>query len=203
MKLLANHFPSQNLLPYDGEVYLYEQILTETDHHYYLKKLEAEITWKQEGMKMYGKYIDFPRLTAWYGDAGKLYKYSGIVNIPLPFTGLLLDIKEAVESKTGAHFNAALLNLYRNEKDSMGWHSDDEPELGTNPIIASVSFGESRLFQLKHKTIKTKPLNLHLPNNSLLLMKGATQHNWLHQVQKSSKPCKPRINITFRKIVSY
>ena len=191
---------SPNLLPFDGEVYLFENLLAEKNYLYYLKQLESGISWKQEGMKMYGKHINFPRLTAWYGEEGTVYKYSGLVNIPLQFTNLLMEIKAAVESRIGERFNSALLNLYRNEKDSMGWHSDDELELGTNPTIASVSFGETRLFQLRHKRLKNTTHNFLLPNNSLLLMKGVTQHNWLHQIPKSTKPCKPRINITFRKI---
>jgi len=200
MNLILTKSPSLNLLPFDGEAYLYEDLLAETDYLYYFKQLESEIIWKQEGMKMYGKHINFPRLTAWYGEEGKVYKYSGLVNIPMPFTSLLMKIKGAVESKTGERFNSALLNLYRSERDSMGWHSDDELELGTNATIASVSFGETRLFQLKHKRLKNTTHNFLLPNNSLLLMKGATQHNWLHQIPKGAKPCKPRINITFRKI---
>lgn len=191
---------SPNLLPFDGEVYLFENLLAEKDYLYYFKQLESGISWKQEGMKMYGKHINFPRLTAWYGEEGTVYKYSGLVNIPIPFTNLLMEIKVAVESRIGERFNSALLNLYRTENDSMGWHSDDELELGTNPTIASVSFGETRLFQLRHKRLKNTTHNFLLPNNSLLLMKGVTQHNWLHQIPKSTKPCKPRINITFRKI---
>jgi alkylated DNA repair dioxygenase AlkB len=200
MKMPFFEQPSQNLLPFDGEVYLYENFLPEHTPLHFFKQLEAGIIWKQEGMKMYGKQLNFPRLTAWYGEEGKVYKYSGLVNIPLPFSGLLKEIKEAVENKVGERLNAALLNLYRNGSDSMGWHCDDEKELGINPIIASVSFGETRLFQLKHKKIGKTTHNFPLPNNSFLLMKGATQHHWLHQIPKSTRPCKPRINITFRKI---
>ena len=200
MSLNLFEHSQQNLLPYEGEVYLYENLLIENEHLLFFKQLESTVQWKQEGMKMYGKYIDFPRLTAWYGEEGSVYKYSGIVNIPLPFTSLLSKIKEAVEHKIGEEFNSALLNLYRNEKDSMGWHSDDEPELGVNPTIASISFGETRLFQFKHKKIQKTTKNFLLPNNSMLLMKGTTQHNWVHQLPKSSKACNPRINITFRKI---
>jgi len=190
---------SNNLLPFDGEVFLYQNFLTEKKVFEWYGLLEETIAWKQEGMKMYGKHLDFPRLTAWYGDEGKVYKYSGLVNTPLPFTKELLEIKQAVEQKIGEHFNAALLNLYRDGKDSMGWHSDDEKELGINPVIASLSFGATRTFQLRHKFNKEK-CSILLPNNSLLMMRGTTQHFWQHQIPKTVQPLKPRINITFRKV---
>ena len=191
---------SNNLLPFDGEVFLYENFLIENEAFEWYELLEKNIAWKQEGMKMYGKYLDFPRLSAWYGDAGKVYKYSGLVNTPLPFTKELLVIKETIEKKTGKTFNAALLNLYRDGRDSMGWHSDDEKELGNNPVIASLSFGATRTFQLKHKVNKEKR-SILLPNNSLLMMQGSTQHFWQHQIPKTAQQLKPRINITFRKIL--
>ena len=191
---------THNLLPFDGEVFLYENFLNEKESLEWYQLLEKNIAWKQEGMKMYGKYLDFPRLTAWYGEEGKEYKYSGLVNTPLPFTKELLEIKGAVEEKTQASFNAVLLNLYRDGKDSMGWHSDDEKELGINPIIASLSFGATRNFQLRHKFNKEKR-SILLPNNSLLMMQGGTQHFWQHQIPKTSKQLMPRINITFRRIV--
>ena len=192
---------SPNLLPFDGEVYLINNFLKEISPNHFFHQLQETIAWKQEGMKMYGKHLIFPRLTAWYGEEGKVYKYSGIVNRPLPFTDLLLAMKLATEEFTGCIFNSALLNLYRNEKDSMGWHSDDESELGINPVIASLSFGATRTFQFKHKHLAKTTQTIQLPNNSLLLMKGTTQHHWLHQIPKSTKPCHPRINITFRKII--
>jgi alkylated DNA repair dioxygenase AlkB len=200
MQLPIFNDESANILPFDGEAYLYTNFLKEERPYHFFNQLLDTTDWKQEGMKMYGKHIEFPRLTAWYGDEGKVYKYSGLVNVPIPFTGLLLEMKQAIESKTGFEFNAALLNLYRSEKDSMGWHSDDEAELGINPVIASLSFGETRNFQFKHKTVSKTTQTIQLSNNRLLLMKGTTQHNWLHQIPKSSKPAKARINITFRKI---
>ena len=200
MQLPIFNDESTNILPFDGEAYLYNNFLKEDRPYHFFNQLLDTTAWKQEGMKMYGKQIDFPRLTAWYGDEGKVYKYSGLVNVPIAFTGLLLELKQAIESKTGFEFNAALLNLYRSERDSMGWHSDDEAELGINPVIASLSFGETRNFQFKHKTVSKTTQTIQLPNNSLLLMKGQTQHHWLHQIPKSSKPAKARINITFRNI---
>ena len=186
-------FPSENLLPFDGEVLFYADFLGNE----YFELLKSEINWKQEGMKMYGKEVLFPRLTAWYAEDGKTYKYSGLVNIPQEFTPNLLKIKEMVELKTGKKFNSALLNYYRNGQDSMGWHSDDEPELGKNPVIASVSLGAARKFQFKHKTMPKSLININLSPGSLLIMQGATQHHWLHQVPKV-KDALERINITFR-----
>lgn len=192
---------SANLLPFDGEVHLINNFLKEAIPNHFFNQLQDTIAWKQEGMKMYGKHLNFPRLTAWYGEEGKVYKYSGIVNIPLPFTQLLLEMKLAVETHTGCSFNSALLNLYRNEKDSMGWHCDDEDELSINPVIASLSFGETRSFQFKHKHLAKTTQTIQLPNNNLLLMQGTTQDHWVHQIPKSTKPCLPRVNITFRKII--
>ena len=186
-------FPSENLLPFDGDVLFYADFLGNE----YFELLKSEINWKQEGMKMYGKEVLFPRLTAWYAEDGKTYKYSGLVNIPQEFTPNLLKIKEMVELKTGKKFNSALLNYYRNGQDSMGWHSDDEPELGKNPVIASVSLGAARKFQFKHKTMPKSLININLSPGSLLIMQGATQHHWLHQVPKV-KEAGERINITFR-----
>ncbi|MFP5040906.1 alpha-ketoglutarate-dependent dioxygenase AlkB family protein [Parasediminibacterium sp. JCM 36343] len=192
---------NENLLPCDGEMFLYEHFFQQAKVEDWFTQLQNTIAWKQEGMKMYGKEVNFPRLTAWYGEEGKTYKYSGLVNIPVPFTGLLLEMKTLIENKTNHRFNSALLNLYRNGQDSMGWHSDNEPELGVNPTIASVSFGGERVFQLKHKQDKQLTRSIVLKDNSLLLMQGAIQHHWLHQIPKTAKPTLPRINITFRKTV--
>jgi alkylated DNA repair dioxygenase AlkB len=186
-------FPSENLLPFDGEVLFYADFLGNE----YFELLKSEINWKQEGMKMYGKEVLFPRLTAWYAEGGKTYKYSGLINIPEEFTPSLLKIKEALELEIGKKFNSALLNYYRNGQDSMGWHADDEPELSKNPVIASISLGAERKFQFKHKTVPKSLINISLSPGSLLMMQGATQHHWLHQVPKV-KDARERINITFR-----
>ncbi len=161
-------------------------------------RIVEETPWKQDKMKIYGREIDFPRLTAWYGDSEEVYVYSGVVNVPVSFTPLLNDIKQAAEKQCGHQFNTALLNYYRDGSDSMGWHSDDESELGINPVIASVSFGALRAFQFKHKRQKDAKVSVELHNGDLLIMQGQTQHNWLHQVPKTAKRPGPRINITFR-----
>lgn len=156
------------------------------------------IDWQLYYIKIFGKLIAQPRLSAWYGNVS--YTYSGIRLEPKPFSPLIEEIKQKIELATGHTFNSVLLNLYRNEKDSMGWHSDDEKELGSNPIIASLSLGSTRVFKVKHKHKKGLGLNLHLNQGSLLVMGGEMQHYWQHAIPKSSKACLPRINLTFRNI---
>ena len=166
-----------------------------------LNNLIKETPWRAEKVKVWGKSFDQPRLIAWYGDSNRPYKYSGIDLNPLPWTPELLLIKASVESYAHEEFNSVLLNYYRNERDGMGYHSDDEKELGPQPIIASLSLGEERTFVFKHKTSKTlKPLRVKLPSSSLLIMKGDTQTNWKHGVDKESQPCGPRVNLTFRRV---
>ena len=161
-------------------------------------RLLAQTRWRAETVVVFGKRHLQPRLTAWCGDAS--YTYSGLRLAPLPWTPLLLHIRAAVEAACGRRFNSVLLNLYRNERDSMGMHSDDEPELGPAPVIASVSFGTTRTLILRHKRNK-HTLRLPLSDGSLLLMSGATQKNWLHGINKSARPLGARINLTFRYIV--
>ncbi|HEX7641130.1 MAG TPA: alpha-ketoglutarate-dependent dioxygenase AlkB [Burkholderiaceae bacterium] len=163
--------------------------------------LRDEIAWRQESITLWGKPYAQPRLTAWYGDAGTNYSYSGLRLEPLPWTPCLAAIKAEIEAFCGERFNSVLANLYRNERDSVGWHSDDEPELGKQPFIASMSFGATRTFKLKHKSRKDeKPAVLELGSGSLLLMGGSTQRHWLHAVEKEREACGPRINLTFRTI---
>jgi alkylated DNA repair dioxygenase AlkB len=198
--LLFSENTDTNLLPCNGEVFFFPQFFSKKDSNALLQDLFANIPWKQEPIKIFGKEVMQPRLTAWYGDEGKAYSYSGITMQPLAWTNSLQQIKTAIEIKTGLLFNSALLNLYRDGKDSMGWHRDNEKELGPNPSIASVSFGGSRVFKLRDYNNKSSVLAIELTHGSLLLMKGATQHYWEHQVAKTSKQVAPRINITFRDI---
>ncbi len=166
-----------------------------------MQRLVAEAEWRSEAVVVWGRKVPQPRLIAWYGDAGRAYAYSGIRLRPSPWTPLLLDIKARIEEATGAAFNSVLLNYYRDNCDSIGFHSDDEPELGERPVIASLSLGEERTFVLRHKRSKeTAPMRLRLPSGSLLLMAGDTQHCWRHGIPKESRPRSPRINLTFRKI---
>jgi alkylated DNA repair dioxygenase AlkB len=165
-----------------------------------MQKLKATIAWKQETIQMYGKLLNTPRLTAWYGDNSKTYAFSGNKYHPLPWIPELLFIKQRVEQAAGLAFNSVLLNDYRNGNDSVAWHADDEPELGINPVIASVSFGQARRFDVRRKQNHKMKYSVELENGSLLIMKGDLQHNWEHQVPKSVKAMKERINLTFRMI---
>ncbi len=165
-------------------------------------KLREQVAWRQDNLSIAGRSIPIPRLQAWYGDAQASYCYSGLMMQPLPWTQLLLEIKKKVEELSGESFNAVLLNLYRDGRDSVGWHADNEPELGINPAIASLSLGATRAFRLQHR--KNKPLNykIELDHASLLVMRGATQHCWRHQLPKTARPVGERINLTFRLVKS-
>ena len=148
---------------------------------------------------MYGKELPFPRLTAWYGDQDQTYTFSGITLQPHPWTPELLEIKKKLESRAGTSFNSVLLNRYRDGKDSISWHQDNEKELGKNPIIASVNFGATRTFQLRHIHTGEK-ISIQLTHGSLVIMMGELQHFWKHQIPKTRKPVGERINLTFRTI---
>ncbi len=161
--------------------------------------LHQSIQWRNDKIKMFGKIYNIPRLQAWYGENDAKYSYSNINLSPIPWTKELLEIKAKIEATCNTEFNSVLLNLYRNGTDSNGWHSDDEKELGENPIIASISLGQERIFQLKHKVENTK-IDILLENGSLLLMSGTMQKNWKHQIPKTKKPLNSRINLTFRRI---
>jgi alkylated DNA repair dioxygenase AlkB len=166
----------------------------------FLRDLIAHIPWEQKTMSIYGKLVITPRLTAWYGNPEKTYAYSGNSFHPLPWTDELLIIKRRVEPFAGITFNSVLLNYYRDGNDSVAWHSDNERELGRQPIIGSVSFGQVRQFDIRHKDDHAKKYGVKLENGSLLLMKGDLQQNWQHRIAKSVKPMGPRINLTFRVI---
>ncbi|MTE27272.1 alpha-ketoglutarate-dependent dioxygenase AlkB family protein [Winogradskyella ouciana] len=167
----------------------------------YLKSIKAETDWQHDNITVFGKTYKQPRLTALFGDTDQPYSYSNITMYPQPFTSTLQSIKDKVEDFSEEKFNTLLINLYRDGNDSNGWHADNEKELGINPVIASVSFGEARPFHFKHRTIKQERHKLILEHASLLLMKGEMQHYWLHQIAKTKKEIQPRINLTFRKLI--
>lgn len=163
--------------------------------------LLSRIDWKQEQIKYFGKVFDLPRLTAWYGDPGIVYTYSRIQVEAQPWLPILARIRDKIHALRGDKLNCVLLNLYRDQKDSVSWHSDDEPELGEEPAIASISLGETRTFQLRHKTRKDLPTQkIELTSGSLLIMRGATQHHWQHQIPKVGGRRGKRINLTYRNI---
>lgn len=185
----------------DAEVYYWRRFLPTEIAPTVLQQLIEEVPWRAENIVIWGKSFPLPRLTAWYGDLRTHYTYSGIHLNALAWTPTLLALKSRVETVAGTAFNSVLLNYYRDHRDSVGFHSDDERELGERPIIASVSVGEERTFILKHKTGPTlKPVRLNLASGSLLLMKGETQRYWKHGVHKEACPCGPRVNLTFRHI---
>jgi alkylated DNA repair dioxygenase AlkB len=163
--------------------------------------LQHNIEWRQEYLTIFGKTHPTPRLTAWYGEAHCIYKYSGHTCLPLPWTAQLLSIKNQVEQLASGHtFNCVLLNYYRDGRDKMGWHADDEKELGHNPVIASVSFGATRRFDFKHKVQREEKFSFDLHSGSVLIMQGDLQHHWLHQLPAQKRIQEPRINLTFRNI---
>ena len=164
------------------------------------EKLYQEIPWQQDNITVYGKNHLQPRLTSLFGNEGKSYSYSNIVMQPHSWNTILTYIKEEVETISQENFTTVLLNLYRDGKDSNGWHADNEKELGRNPVIASVSFGAERIFHLQHNSISEAKQKIILEHGSLLIMKGETQHFWKHQIPKTTKPINPRINLTFRSI---
>ena len=182
----------------DAEIEYHPQFFGLEDANALFDKLYQNTQWVEEDIRVYGKIYKQPRLTAFFANNQKKYGYANISMIPQPFPPLLNAIKTKVEAATQTQFSSCLLNLYRDGQDSNGWHADDEKELGLNPVIASVSLGAERLFHLKHKKIKTLKHKLNLQNGSLLLMKGETQHHWLHQIPKTKKPLGKRINLTFR-----
>ena len=166
----------------------------------YFRKLKLMVSWQQDDIKVYGKTYPQPRLTALYGNNDRPYSYSNIVMKPMAFSEELLGIKQKIEEITQIEFTSCLLNLYRDGRDSNGWHADDEKELGRNPAIASLSLGQERFFHFRHKKDKNLKHKILLKHGSLLLMQGETQHFWQHQIPKTSKSIGERINLTFRVI---
>lgn len=184
----------------NAEATLYTDFFSKQDSDKLFTELLNGTKWRQDKMKLYGKEIDLPRQTAWYGDNDKDYTFSGITMNPESWTPMLLDIKGKVEEAAGATFNSVLLNHYRSGSDSISWHTDAERELGKNPVIASVTFGDARRFMLRHINNKDIKTEVELTHGSLLVMGGETQHFWQHQVPKTKSNVESRINLTFRQI---
>ncbi|MEY3585270.1 MAG: hypothetical protein RLZZ243_334 [Bacteroidota bacterium] len=185
----------------DGEYWFMRDFLSFDQARGYETLLLNTIEWKQEEVYVFGKKYKEPRKTAWYGDEDCVYSYAGKTNHPTPWTDALVQLKTDIEALIpNTSFNSVLLNQYRDGNDKMGWHSDNEKELGKNPIIASLSLGTTRFFDFKHKRIKTLKKRLELPSGSLLIMCGTTQENWLHQVPQQKKVMDSRINLTFRTV---
>lgn len=198
----SNSLTVQDLCMPDASVILHNSFFSQEESDEFFQVLYDEIEWRQDAMKLYGKEVNLPRKTAWYGDRDKSYTFSGIHLNPKPWTPTLLSIKRRIEDTVEVEFNSVLLNLYRDGNDGISWHTDAEPELGKNPIIGSVSFGSTRRFVFRHKNDKNLKAEVELTHGSFLLMAGATQHFWQHQIPKTARKVEPRINLTFRVIQS-
>lgn len=167
------------------------------------RELRTTLAWRQDVLHIGGRDIPIPRLNAWYGDPGTTYTYSGLRLRPLPWTSLLARLRARIETACGARFDSVLANLYRDGRDSVAWHADDEPELGRDPLIASLSLGAVRSFELRHRRARALglgTLRLALSDGSLLVMRGSTQHHWQHRVPKEPAVTAARLNLTFRLI---
>ena len=191
-------FPiSGEILPGDGSAVLFPDFLCESDADKYLSGLHNNTPWEQNFIRLFGKEVSEPRLSTWHAEADLPYTYSGVPRTPHPWKEPLSSLRTACEAHTGQSFNGALLNLYRNGQDAMGWHSDDEAVNGPNPVIASISLGAERRFDFRHKQSR-EMISVVLPHGSLLVMSGACQTFWLHRIAKTTRQTEPRINVTFR-----
>ncbi|MGK4568512.1 alpha-ketoglutarate-dependent dioxygenase AlkB family protein [Flavobacterium sp. 3HN19-14] len=197
---LFNPEIERNILPYDGTAFYYGTVLKSAEAQHYFEKLMQDDNFKNDEVIIFGKHIVTKRKIAWYGDNEFLYTYSNTTKQAHPWTPELLELKQKVEEITGTSFNSCLLNLYHDGDEGLSWHSDNEEPLGKNPVIASLSLGAERKFMFKHKTTK-ETVSIILENGSLLVMKDATQTHWAHQLPKSKKVKRARINMTFRTIV--
>lgn len=202
MKRLLEDFPDCEVMMEDDFYAFAKSAYRQAEPKELYSQLYQSIPWRADKIKVFGKEYDQPRLTQLYGDPGLDYGYSNLRMKALPWTKILECIKKDIEDASGQSFNICLANLYRNGQDSNGWHADDEPELGQNPFIASLSLGGERYFHLKHKTDLAYRAKILLPHGSLLLMGGATQHHYKHQIAKTKRTVEPRINLTFRKVLT-
>lgn len=190
----------RNLLPYDGEAYVFPHFMAAKEAHAAFQQLLNEVAWENDTHSLFNRTIVTRRKTGWYGDSPFQYTYSGTTRVALQWSPELLRIKSDIEVFTRETFNSCLLNFYHDGQDGMGWHSDNEPELKPQGTIASLSLGAERRFVFKHKQNGEKR-ELVLPNGSLLLMQGTIQKYWLHSIPKARNILNPRINLTFRTIV--
>jgi alkylated DNA repair dioxygenase AlkB len=189
----------RNLLPYEGVAELYDYWLEYDLAFKLFEQLNHSIAWQREEIILFGRKIKCPRLTAFYGEKNICYRYSGKVHHPQKWLQELANIRERLRKEFGFQFNSVLCNYYQDHNDYMGWHSDNERELGQHPIIASLTLGASRTFQFRHKKLRTI-INTELMNGSLLLMQAETQQAWQHRLPATKHACAPRINLTFRMI---
>tara|TARA_R110002096_G_scaffold77896_12_gene183605 strand:+ start:124744 stop:125343 length:600 start_codon:yes stop_codon:yes gene_type:complete len=190
--------PQRIALADRGELLLWPKWLEDGEARALFDELSATLSWQQRSLTMFGKTIPEPRMSAWIGDPDAAYSYSGRAHEPADWSPPLARLRTQLQELLNHPLNSVLANLYRGEQDSMGWHADNERELGNDPTIASVSLGATRRFWLKHANAKT--VRLELGHGSLLVMQGSTQHHWKHCVPKETSHREPRINLTFRRI---
>jgi alkylated DNA repair dioxygenase AlkB len=183
-----------------ADLRLWPQALCQRRADLLLDRLRERVGWQSEDILIFGERRRVPRLVAWHGDPGTAYTYSGTPHEPAPWNDDLAELRDLAQALTGHTYNSVLLNLYRDGNDGMGWHADDEPELGREPAIASFSLGATRRFRLRHRRQKGIGISLDLPHGSLLLMAGGTQRHYVHAVPKTAGPVDARINLTFRRV---
>ena len=187
----------RQLLPHDGFAWYHPVVFDANDRREHLDGLIDETPWESRNIVLFGREVAQPRLACWYGD--RAYTYSGLTLEPRALTPRLDRLREVAESVAGRTFNTVLVNLYRDGRDSMGWHADDERELGAEPVIVSLSFGASRRFRFRHRESR-EIVEIALESGSALVMGGLTQHCWMHDLPKTTKVDEPRVNLTFRHI---
>jgi len=198
-QLFSGPVPATNQLP-GAELEYRPRFYSNGQANQLMRLLQNRLVWRHEPIILFGKKVLQPRLTSWIADKRITYKYSSIELMSAGWPGFLEPIRRAVETTTAVGFNSMLANCYRDGQDSMGWHADDEPELGANPLIASISLGATRRFVMRRKTDHRQKHELLLEHGSLLIMWGPTQHNWQHSIPKARNIASPRINLTFRQI---
>lgn len=185
----------------DAELWLWDCALAPAEAAGWLEALRVELPWRQDEIKLFGRTHPVPRMQSWHGEPGARYAYSGIALEPQPWTPTLSLARERVGRLVGAPFDAVLANLYRDGRDANGWHADDEPALGSRPLIASLSLGATRRFRLRHRAQAAPPITLELASGSLLVMAGDTQAHWQHSLPRTARPVGARINLTFRRLL--
>lgn len=195
--------PAELLCLPNGDLRFWREFLPADVAAECMSRLADEVNWRRDSVTVFGRSHPIPRLHQWYGDAGCEYRWSGITMCPEPWTVTLHELRKRVSETAGHDFNAVLVNLYRDGNDSMGWHADDESELGINPTIASLSLGAERDFRLRYRrrAAAEDARTVPLASGSLLVMSGETQRYWQHSLPKRRRVTEPRINLTFRKIV--
>ncbi|REA59674.1 alpha-ketoglutarate-dependent dioxygenase AlkB [Dyadobacter luteus] len=202
MKLFESDIDKErNWLPEGGIVYYYGRVLNQQQSDHYLKVLLSDIEWRNDEAIIFGKKLITKRKVAWYGEQPFEYSYSNVTKHALPWTDALLELKLLIERESGETYNSCLLNLYHNGDEGMAWHSDGEKDLKKDGAIGSLSFGAERKFAFRHKQTKEK-VDMYLEHGSLLVMKGTTQTHWLHRLPPAKKVSEPRVNLTFRTIVT-